>query len=215
MPGAWGCRVVFVSAMQPMGREVIAALQPELKAIGTVSVGYNHVDLEACREYGVSVFYSPGVLSDACADLAVMLVLNAARRGHEAEALVRGSDVPWSIVRAAPFYYLLARLFHGLRWMPWWWLPDAPMQPVDTADVAARIVECVEQRKPGVLEEIGGPEAQPFPHLAQDYLEARGLRRRVLRFRLSDARARRMGFAATSGHTGSLTWREWLGTHGD
>ena len=93
--------------------------------------------------------------------------------------------------------------------------PDAPMQPVDTADVAARIVECVEQRKPGVLEEIGGPEAQPFPHLAQDYLEARGLRRRVLRFRLSDARARRMGFAATSGHTGSLTWREWLGTHGD
>lgn len=133
----------------------------------------------------------------------------------EAEALVRGSDVPWSIVRAAPFYYLLARLLHGIRWMPWWWLPDAPMQPVDTADVAARIVECVEQRKPGVLEEIGGPEARPFPHLAQDYLEARGLRRRVLRFRLSDAKARRMGFAATSGRTGSLTWREWLSAHGD
>ncbi|WP_047495827.1 D-glycerate dehydrogenase [Terriglobus sp. TAA 43] len=92
--GARGCRAVFVSAMQPMGREVIAALQPELKAIGTVSVGYNHVDLEACREYGVSVFYSPGVLSDACADLAVMLVLNAARRGHEAEALVRSGKWP-------------------------------------------------------------------------------------------------------------------------
>jgi glyoxylate reductase len=87
--GARGCRVVFVSAMQPFGKDVIAALQPELKAIGTVSVGFNHIDLDACREHGVSVFYSPGVLSEACADLGLLLLLGAARRGHEAEKLLR------------------------------------------------------------------------------------------------------------------------------
>ena len=86
---AKGCHSLWVSAMQPVPRETIAALAPELKAIGTVSVGFNHIDLDACREHGVAVFYSPGVLSDACADLAVMLLLNAARRGHEAEALLR------------------------------------------------------------------------------------------------------------------------------
>ena len=87
--GAKGCHSLWVSAMQPVPRDTIAALAPELKAIGTVSVGFNHIDLDACREHGVAVFYSPGVLSDACADLGVMLLLNAARRGHEAEALLR------------------------------------------------------------------------------------------------------------------------------
>lgn len=86
---AKGCHSLWVSAMQPVPRETVAALAPELKAIGTVSVGFNHIDLDACREQGVAVFYSPGVLSDACADLALMLLLNAARRGHEAEALLR------------------------------------------------------------------------------------------------------------------------------
>lgn len=87
--GAKGCHSLWVSAMQPVLRDTIAALAPELKAIGTVSVGFNHIDLDACRDHSVAVFYSPGVLSDACADLAVMLLLNAARRGHEADALTR------------------------------------------------------------------------------------------------------------------------------
>ena len=86
---AKGAHSLWVSAMQPVPRETIAALAPDLKAIGTVSVGFNHIDLDACRDHGVAVFYSPGVLSDACADLAVMLLLNAARRGHEADALTR------------------------------------------------------------------------------------------------------------------------------
>jgi lactate dehydrogenase-like 2-hydroxyacid dehydrogenase len=86
---AQGCQYIITSAMQPISREVFERLGGTLKAIGTLSVGHNHIDLSAAREFGVSVFYSPGVLSDACAELAVMLLLNAARRGYEADSLMR------------------------------------------------------------------------------------------------------------------------------
>lgn len=86
---AAGCDYILTSAMQPIPRSVFEQLDGTLKAIGTLSVGHNHIDLDAAREFGVAVFYSPGVLSEACADLAVMLLLNAARRGYEADALMR------------------------------------------------------------------------------------------------------------------------------
>jgi len=71
---------------------VFEELAGTLEAVATMSVGFNHIDLEAAREFGVAVFYSPGVLSDACAELAVMLLLNAARRGSEADRLVRSGQ---------------------------------------------------------------------------------------------------------------------------
>jgi lactate dehydrogenase-like 2-hydroxyacid dehydrogenase len=86
---AKGCDYILTSAMQPIPRSVFEELSGTLKAVGTLSVGYNHIDLKAAQEFGVAVFYSPGVLSNACADLAIMLLLNAARRGHEADSLVR------------------------------------------------------------------------------------------------------------------------------
>jgi lactate dehydrogenase-like 2-hydroxyacid dehydrogenase len=89
---ARGCRYIFTSAMQNIPREVIAELAGALKAIGTLSVGFNHIDVEAAREFGVAIFYSPGVLSDACAEIALLLLLNAARRGHEADHMVRSGS---------------------------------------------------------------------------------------------------------------------------
>ena len=104
---AEGCDYLITTAMQPIPRSVMEHLRGSLKAIGTLSVGHNHIDLEAAQELGIAVFYSPGVLSDACADLAVMLLLNAARRGHEAEAMVRSGT--W------PGYSLTQLLGIGLR----------------------------------------------------------------------------------------------------
>ena len=89
---AAGCEYLITSAMQPVTREVFVALAKTLKVVGTLSAAYSHIDLEAAKEFGVAVFYSPGVLSDACADLAVMLLLNAARRGHEADVLLRSGE---------------------------------------------------------------------------------------------------------------------------
>src|SRR5439155_17140736 len=75
-----------------------------------------------------------------------------------AETLVRESLLPWSIVRAEPFHYLLARLFAGMRAWAWWILPDAPTQPVDTSDVATYLAECADDDRRGMRDEIGGPE---------------------------------------------------------
>lgn len=86
---AHGCQYLFVSAMENVTRQVFEKLSGSLEAVATLSVGFNHIDLEAAREFGVAVFYSPGVLSDSCAELALLLLLNAARRGHEADTLMR------------------------------------------------------------------------------------------------------------------------------
>ena len=41
------------------------------------------------------------------------------------EQLVREFSLPWSVVRAMPFYYLLERMLAGLAWLPVWPLPKA------------------------------------------------------------------------------------------
>jgi lactate dehydrogenase-like 2-hydroxyacid dehydrogenase len=91
---AKGVDYLLVSATETVSREVIAALAGTLKAIGTFSVGFDHVDLTAAREFGVAVFHTPDVLSEACAEIGMLLILNAARRGHEADVLVRSGQ--WS-----------------------------------------------------------------------------------------------------------------------
>jgi len=68
-----------------------------LKLVANVAVGVDNVDLAACRARGVVVTNTPGVLTDATADLAFALLLAAARRLGEAERLLRASGFPpWS-----------------------------------------------------------------------------------------------------------------------
>jgi len=69
--------------------EVIARLPERVRAIANFSVGYDHVDIEAARARGVIVTNTPEVLSDATAELTLMLMLGAARRASESERLVR------------------------------------------------------------------------------------------------------------------------------
>ena len=76
---------------------VIARLPERVRAIANFSVGYDHVDIEAAKAKGVIVTNTPEVLSDATAELTVMLMLGAARRASEGERLVRtGEWKDWS-----------------------------------------------------------------------------------------------------------------------
>lgn len=54
-------------------------LGPQLKVVTTMSVGYDHIDLNAAKENQVKIGYTPDVLTDATADLTVLLTLAAAR----------------------------------------------------------------------------------------------------------------------------------------
>lgn len=69
--------------------EVIAAIGPGLKIIANHSVGTDHVDLSAARAAGVVVTNTPDVLSDATAEIAMLCMLGAARRGAEGDAMIR------------------------------------------------------------------------------------------------------------------------------
>jgi lactate dehydrogenase-like 2-hydroxyacid dehydrogenase len=69
--------------------EVIAALPERLKVIANHSVGVDHVDLSAAKARGVIVTNTPDVLSDATAEIAILCMLGAARRGAEGDRMVR------------------------------------------------------------------------------------------------------------------------------
>ncbi|KAH7703432.1 Glyoxylate reductase/hydroxypyruvate reductase, partial [Aphelenchoides avenae] len=64
-------------------KEVLDAA-PKLKIIGTMSVGHEHIDLEECKRRGISVGYTPDVLTEATAELTVALTLATSRRIVEA-----------------------------------------------------------------------------------------------------------------------------------
>jgi lactate dehydrogenase-like 2-hydroxyacid dehydrogenase len=72
--------------------ETIAQLPTRVKAIANFSVGVDHVDLDAARQKQVVVTNTPDVLSDATAEIAMLLMLGAARRASEGERLVRNQQ---------------------------------------------------------------------------------------------------------------------------
>ncbi|MBO6805373.1 MAG: D-glycerate dehydrogenase, partial [Thalassospira sp.] len=69
--------------------DVIAELPKSLKIIANHSVGVDHVDLAAAKDAGIVVTNTPDVLSDATAEIAMLCMLGAARRGAEGDAMVR------------------------------------------------------------------------------------------------------------------------------
>jgi lactate dehydrogenase-like 2-hydroxyacid dehydrogenase len=67
----------------------IESLPPSVRVIGTFSVGFDHIDVQAARSRGIAVVNTPGVLSEATAEFTMLLILAAARRAGEAERLLR------------------------------------------------------------------------------------------------------------------------------
>src|SRR5919107_119283 len=76
----------------------LEAAGPQLKVVANVAVGYDNVDVDAARERDVLVTNTPGVLTDATADLAMALILAVTRRIGEGERLIRsGAGWAWAI----------------------------------------------------------------------------------------------------------------------
>ena len=74
------------------------AAGPGLKVVANVAVGFNNIDVAACASRGVVVTNTPGVLTEATADIAFALVLMVTRRLGEGERLVRsGGTWTWSM----------------------------------------------------------------------------------------------------------------------
>jgi glyoxylate reductase len=78
----------------PVGEDLLEAAGEGLRVVANYAVGYDNIDLEACRSRGIAVTNTPGVLTNATAELALALTLAAARRLSEAERELRAGR--WS-----------------------------------------------------------------------------------------------------------------------
>jgi lactate dehydrogenase-like 2-hydroxyacid dehydrogenase len=91
-------------------RSLLVRLGPRVRVVASVSVGTDHIDLQAARERGLRVTNTPDVVTDATADIALLLLLGAARRASEGIELVRSGG--W---RGWEPRQLLGRGFSGKR----------------------------------------------------------------------------------------------------
>lgn len=104
------------------------------------------------------------------------------RQKLAAEKIVREGIVPWSILRATQFHTLMETFLGAfskaprLAAVPFEW----QFQPVDTRDVAARVTDIITAQPAGALPDFGGPQVRTLKSLAESWLKARKLHKRLV-----------------------------------
>src|SRR5580693_2851555 len=89
LSAADGADALFITPADRLDSGFFQKVSPTVKIIATFSVGFEHIDLEAAARRKIPVAYTPGVNSEATADIAMLLLLGASRRAYEAQELVR------------------------------------------------------------------------------------------------------------------------------
>ena len=77
-------------------KEIISKLSPSIKIIANYAVGYNNVDTDAAAAKGIVVTNTPEVLTDATADISILLLLGASRRAYEGRKAAESQSWVWS-----------------------------------------------------------------------------------------------------------------------
>jgi uncharacterized protein YbjT (DUF2867 family) len=132
-----------------------------------------------------------------------------------AEQALAESGLPWTTLRAAQFHDLTLSLLEKMAKLPVVPVPGGlRLQPVDSGDVAARLVELTLGRPAGLVPALAGPSVYGLGDLARSYLQARGKRRPQLPIRMPGkaGRAYRAGenLATDGADLGKRTWEEFL-----
>ena len=89
-----GADAIVSLLTEKIDAELLTAAGSQLKSVSNVAVGYNNIDVPACKERGVLVTNTPGVLTEATADIAMALILMCTRRLGEGERVIRAQQ-PW------------------------------------------------------------------------------------------------------------------------
>ena len=88
---------IFVTGTERIDTKLLDAC-PSLRAVCSMAVGYNNIDVPACTAHGVVVSNAPNVLTETTADLGFALLMAAARRVAESERFLRrGEWTRWSV----------------------------------------------------------------------------------------------------------------------
>jgi glyoxylate reductase len=86
---ARGVAAIITDPAVRVDEPLLEAAGPQLRVVANFAVGYDNIDVDACRVRGIAVTNTPDVLTNATAELALALTLAAARRLSEAEAELR------------------------------------------------------------------------------------------------------------------------------
>lgn len=87
-----GSDAIVALLTEKIDAELLDTAGSQLRAVCNVAVGYNNIDVTACRLRGVIATNTPGVLTDATADIAMALMLMSTRRLAEGERLIRSGQ---------------------------------------------------------------------------------------------------------------------------
>ncbi len=104
-----GCDGILSSLTEKMDKETIDKLPDTVKIISNFAVGFGNIDLEAAKKRGIVVTNTPEVLSDATAEIGVLLILGACRRAAEGIQSAQEGGWKWSAD------YLIGKQLTGTR----------------------------------------------------------------------------------------------------
>ncbi len=132
----------------------------------------------------------------------------------EAEKVIARSPLPYTIVRATQFYDLVLMAVRLLERLPVMAIPNGfPGQPIDSGEVADRMVELALAEPAGRVRDIGGPEIRMIADMVRGYFEVTGRPKRTVVFWLpgKTARAFREGaLTCPENRFGRIRWEEFL-----
>lgn len=133
---------------------------------------------------------------------------------HAAERRIANSGIPWTTLRATQFHDLTLRTLEQLAKMPV--LPvfaGMSFQPIDSGEVADRLVELALDEPAGLVPAMGGPRVYGMDELARSYLAAHGRSKPIFGMPIfgAAARAQKSGVnLAPDRAVGRRTWEEFL-----
>lgn len=168
--------------------------------------------LEACKQAATPHFFYISIVGIE------RIPLGYYRAKLECERLIESGaadGVPWSNLRATQFHALIDAFLRMFSRVPLVLpVPKAfKFQPIETGEVADRMVEYAAKGPSGRLLDVGGPEVLTFGEMAKAWQRARGLRRPIVNVPTLGkvARGFKAGYNCTPEHAeGEITWEQWL-----
>ena len=104
-----GCDGILTSLTDKMDKQTIDKLPDSIKIISNFAVGFGNINLDAAKDRGIAVTNTPEVLSDATAEIGILLILGACRRAAEGIEAAREGGWKWSAD------YLIGKQLTGTR----------------------------------------------------------------------------------------------------
>ena len=94
--GSKDCDGILSSITDPINSDTISKLSDKIKIIANGAVGFGNIDFKKARERGIAVTNTPDVLTDATADIQILLLLGASRRAYEGRIAAEAQNWKWS-----------------------------------------------------------------------------------------------------------------------